>query len=885
MAFPNWADAIRSPENPPEVVDNKGLAWTKLSRAANLIRVPSSMQVAVDPAQARFNADGGLVPGGTPLMRVDVPEVMRCLSVALLRRAHLLGPLAPYSPMSQQAMLLFSRAPGHKAAWMQTGWKGLYGLAMLGLNDDAQAAPSLATGMSIDGRTDYFLTPACLIGLASIEFRQGKDASALTRLGDASLRAAQLEQADLLAESLSAIGQMACANRRSDLLPSLQAATVWARNYAVLPYMSGSAAVCELAVVAGNLPLHESVATQMLSVLRGQDNSKEVVALPRIQAQLGYAMARGAAAGNLPPIAEGHLEQSMNMLRGTQATGEVVPRVFQTQLAIELVNAKQLKEADAEVVFQALLSEPTLEQWRRWPLDCMVSITTNHLSACEKSLELAVGRQAIAEAIERMETHQLQRFHMVLPMGGRLLAARNWMHMDKTSWPQEMAAPLEGILKSNPAARTVPLAMRDTLTTLAREPMVVDDKAISPDAKKKFNDLAKQSETAEAALIGLALQRLPIARDWPAPATLDDLQSTLRSDDALIAFVHTPSKIFGIALTRSEQHLWMVPDSPAFDAKIALLLTQIGLGAAPNLDLGPNVGWRNTIKEVSKLLLPEKARQLVASGQRVIVIPSGNLWYLPFDLLPIDGAGNAPLLAKHPVCYLPTLAHCRTLTAPAPTVRNTVGLFNGFFVRDRATNAGLCNQLGKELKQSLRLDLQQKSTLATPSWLRLRADQLWVASEIPMGATPWELKVLPLEPSRENALANWMQSPLRAPCRLFLPGLQTSAAKVEMKGGQEIFIPACTFMAAGTKSVWMSRWKVGGRSAHTALERVLDEVQFESPSAAWQRAAIALWAEDLPTSDEPILPSAKALPPTINGQHPLLWSGYMMLGDTMPPSE
>ncbi len=113
-------------------------------------------------------------------------------------------------------------------------WKGLHGLAMLAQADDAQAIVSLSAGMSIEGRTDYFLTPACLIGLARLEFRQNKDAAALVRLGDASLRAAQLEQADMLAESLSAIGQMACANRRSDLLPILQAATAWSRGYAVL---------------------------------------------------------------------------------------------------------------------------------------------------------------------------------------------------------------------------------------------------------------------------------------------------------------------------------------------------------------------------------------------------------------------------------------------------------------------------------------------------------------------------------------------------------------------------------------------------------------------------------------------------------------------------
>ncbi len=106
------ADEIRSPENLAEITESKGVNWAKLARQTNLVRVPSSLQVAVDPSQAKYNADGALIPGGTAIMRVDVAEVMRCLAVALLRRAQLLGPLAPYSPMSQQAMLLFSRVPG-----------------------------------------------------------------------------------------------------------------------------------------------------------------------------------------------------------------------------------------------------------------------------------------------------------------------------------------------------------------------------------------------------------------------------------------------------------------------------------------------------------------------------------------------------------------------------------------------------------------------------------------------------------------------------------------------------------------------------------------------------------------------------------------------------
>ncbi|MCC6509692.1 MAG: hypothetical protein IT423_11325 [Pirellulaceae bacterium] len=758
----------------------------------------------------------------------------------------------------------------------------MHGISLVAVGDEAQAMELLSSGASIENRSDYFMTSICLMALAAIESGQGKEASALNRLGDASLRAAQLEQADLLAESLAMIGQLACAARRTDLLPVLQAATVWSQKYAILPFMQGSAAVCELSVLSGNIPVHEAAAKQMLNLLRGQDRGQDVT-LPRAQAQLGYAMARAAAAQNRLPLAEGQLETSMSMLRGSPLTGAATPRVFQTQLTLELLLQNKIAEADAERLFETLLQEPSSDQWRRWPLECMVSISSGHLPAYEKFVELAVKRQATSETVTRMSQQQMERYHEVLPLGGRLLAARQLMHSDKQTWPAETVATLEPLLKLFPAIRSMPLGMRETLEFLAREPMVIEDREISAESKKNFGELAKQSEAEENALMMLALQRIALPRHQPAPVGLDDVQQRLRSSDVLISFVHSPTNVYGAAISKTAHHVWVVPESPVLDAKIALLLTQIGLRGAPNLDVGMKAPWRTTASELSKLLLPEQARQMVAAGERTIIVPSGNLWYLPFDLLPLDADGRVPLLARHPTCYLPTLSHVRLLGSAAPTVRNTIGIYNSFFANERVANQTLCGQIGQGLPQSLRLDSQQKSGLSTPSWLRLRGDQIWVASELPMVKTPWELRVLPLEPSQENALANWMQSPLRGPSRLFLPGLQTGASIVEMKGGNELFIPACTFMVSGVRSTWMSRWKVGGRSTHTALGRLLDEMQYESPSSAWQRSAIALWAEKIPTAEEPVLPSAKSLPSTIDGSHPLLWSGYMVLGDHLAP--
>lgn len=881
LSHPRWADSLRSPE--PQVVntsDLKGIAWAKLTRRTQLAGVPNVVLVPLEAAAAKTPGPSALPAAAAPVMRLDVPEVIRCLALALQRRSQLLGPLGRYSPVSAPVVELFSKAPPGNVPWVQSAWRVLHALALQTMGDEAQAQTLLNAGVGIDNKTDYFLTPLALLSLAQIDARQGNAASALNRLGDASLRAAQLEQADTLAECLTMIGQLASAGRRADLLPTLQAAVAWAQNTSALAYLSGSAAVSELAAVAGNVPLHEASAKQMLSLLGGKD-----IVLPRVQAHLGYALARGAAAQNRLGLAEQQLETSLSMLRGSKATGAATPRVFQIQMTVSLLAGGALQPAEGEQVLNALLREPPSDQWMLCPLECMISISAQHLTAYEKWLELAQQRGSDAEVIERMDRTQRERFYELLPLGGRLLAARQALKSDPAQWSPEVAECLGPALKTYPTAASLSQAMQKTIAELNRGPLAVDDRSIGPDAKKKFSELTAMAETEENLMMSIALQRGVIPRFWPEPIDLNQIRQTLGDGDVVLSFVHTATAIFGAAVTKQTQHTWLVAESPNFDVKVALLLAQLGLSGAPNLDMSSkHVPWRATAGELAKTLLPSEARQLIAGGERVIVVPSGNLWYLPFELLPAaENDPSTPLLARHRVCYVPTLGHLRQLDGPAPAVTNTLGLYGNFFAVDRVVNQTLAGQVAQDVPQSLRLDVTQKLGLTSPSWLRLRADQIWVACELPMAKTPWELRLMPVEPSEENVLGSWMRMPLRAPARLFLAGLQTAAQRAEMKGGDELFVPACTLMASGVRSLWLSRWKVGGRSSQLALSRVMDELAYESPSSAWQRTAIALWAEKLATADEPLLPGAKSLPATIDGSHPLLWSGYMMIGDHRPP--
>ena len=89
-------------------------------------------------------------------------------------------------------------------------------------------------------------------------------------------------------------------------------------------------------------------------------------------------------------------------------------------------------------------------------------------------------------------------------------------------------------------------------------------------------------------------------------------------------------------------------------------------------------------------------------------------------------------------------------------------------------------------------------------------------------------------------------------------------------------------IAQGTRQLTISRWPVGGEST-VSLMRSFQENQVDlSVSDAWQRSVLTLWEEQFEQRREPLFkgtPFAN-LENTVLGSHPLLWSGYLRIGDS-----
>jgi CHAT domain-containing protein len=85
-------------------------------------------------------------------------------------------------------------------------------------------------------------------------------------------------------------------------------------------------------------------------------------------------------------------------------------------------------------------------------------------------------------------------------------------------------------------------------------------------------------------------------------------------------------------------------------------------------------------------------------------------------------------------------------------------------------------------------------------------------------------------------------------------------------------------MASGSDTALLSRWPVGGDATFRMLREFVQELPFQSASAAWQRSVLIGRNNLLDPEREPRLGST-SLPLEAKAVHPIFWAGYL-LGDT-----
>jgi tetratricopeptide (TPR) repeat protein len=883
LANPGWIDQVDvQAEQLAELESTKRVNWLPKSRSTKTVVVPSGLQLSIDPTQAQSTPQGGVVAPVSVITQLDVTEVLRTMSIALMRRWELLGPLAKHSPLAAPLDAMFARNPMQRVPWLTASWSILRGVSSLGSNARVDARQLVREGTLIANQADYYLSPQALMVLGKLDARAGNYPDAMVSFQDAALLAAQFEQLAVVAEALHELTACAAASGRLDLLDPLQRIATWANKKSSSVQAAALIGAGELAVYAEDFVMSDKLLRQAAVVVRGRE-----VSLPRAQALLAYTTSLLAFGQNRRGLGLSNLELALKLARGSATTGAVVESVFQTQLTLNLLASNALTAVAAESILAETLAEPSERDWQLSPLEVLAELTTARDPAFIRLLELAIARGAQAdELVQLMDRTQRQRLYESLPLGGRLMAWRHALGGQPGQLQPEDRKVVEAALKRYPTLLASGQRIESLVTQLRQAPLPLDERKLSADAKKAYLELEELSTQFESQLAFLSLQRRHLGRVAPPAASLPNIQQQLDSGDMVIAFVMGGQQVYAMAIRREQTHVWQVSEPAKLDAALAALLAEIGLVRAgkpsvPDEVTTPTAAWRATAEKIASQLFPAEVHTMLNSSQRVILVPHDRLWYIPYEMLPHTAqGGSAAWIVQRAVTYVPTLGSIELAFGTRPALQRSVGIVGSFFALDPPSNDAAANAIARSVPDSTLILLSQKLSVAAPNWLKLATDQLWVASPIESGENGWEAAVLPLGKPLQAHIGLWFETPRTSPAIVALPGLTPVLKQGKMGRGNDIFLPVCAMLFSGTKTACISRWPVGGGSTKVFLQRELEELQTDRPSAALRRSVLALWTEQFLLADEPLLlPAVKESAPLVPGNHPLLWSGYMSVGD------
>ena len=107
-----------------------------------------------------------------------------------------------------------------------------------------------------------------------------------------------------------------------------------------------------------------------------------------------------------------------------------------------------------------------------------------------------------------------------------------------------------------------------------------------------------------------------------------------------------------------------------------------------------------------------------------------------------------------------------------------------------------------------------------------------------------------------NTLADWTLLPLAGAEQVVFPGFHTSAETSLNKRsgtGEEVFLTVCGLMASGSRTILLSRWRVGGQSTIELMREFIQELPHSPASVAWRRSVQLAAGRVLDPASEPRL--------------------------------
>ncbi len=878
--YKTFADWMMKVQFPPTIRlagagARKAVPWGVTSRPSQLGSYPSSMLIGQGQIDMNDVVKHGGVVQRANFYPVTPQEIVRATTLALRRRATLLGPVSKFDPLTNELIAALNRPVGPPNHWSES-WTNLErGLALAAGGKEGQAAGCLERAVLAAGEFDHPMTCIALLELGRLALRRGEYPAASKFFEEATYAAVNYPDYGVLEEAFR-YGMLAhlMANRKEFFAP-LEAAIQWAK----VKNLRQLRASLLLSAAENFAVLGESRrAAAMLDEARATIGRRDM-AVGRIGARLSYLGA--LVAFQQKRIADGNAALAAAM--GYMQHGSLW--LFHIGLADGLYTSGAATPRVAIDLFSEVLREPTPADWASDPMESLASLVAPHPLPLEHWFEAAVERKETQPAIEIAERARRHRFFSSLEFGGRVESLRWILEAPAEYLPPQAQLQRQDILARYPAYDQLAQQSRKIRAALGQMPLVAEDQAAIKEQSQGLAEVASIGLQQEAILREIALRREPAALVFPPLRSVPDVQNALPEKHAALAFFATSRRLYGFLLNNERVTLWQIGSLPSLVKQMQAMLREMGNYQANNelavKELG-DAKWKQSAKQVLDTLLKGSPADLSQPFDELAIVPDGALWYLPFEALQVTTDGQSqPLIARFRIRYAPTLSLATSHGPGRNPTGHTAVVVGKLYSHDEDSVARTAfDQLAAVVPGAVAL--RSPPPAPSPIYGSLFPRLIVLDDLVFSEKDPYAWSPAPIDRGKTGgSLADWLLLPWGGPDVVILPGFHTTAEdalKRMHKGipGNDVFLSVCGLMANGARTVLLSRWRTGGQTSFDLVREFTQELPRTSPADAWQRAVLLTIGSRLNIEAEPRLKRTTA-DETPKADHPFFWAGYMLV--------
>ncbi|GHT22659.1 hypothetical protein FACS189419_05530 [Planctomycetales bacterium] len=881
-------------------------------------------------------APGGDIQPGVAEKRVDsrihAEDIVLHLAWLIKRRSDILGCLSKYDKNTKHLANILESRPWLPNHFTSTWGSVLYGLTLSALGDDSGAETNLQKGLLMLNAYDHRLTALALNELGNIALRKGKAEAARDFYVESSYDSFTYNLPILLGETFhnaSNAQRLVDSTKACAAIPLAFHYMKDAKN--VSPFVAApvllemaeqkisnnaikdAAGFCDLtAAYIGKTPLMDSLLGARLHYVSS--------AVDFISA---YNHSGSRSGNKFLQSGIVHFDTCLNILRHSSLRFFQLAKL-ESLFQNGLVNPNApITERIAGEKYDELLRESTDTDWLLNPLDCWAALVFVPPSAYERQFVLALKRDNREKAFDIAEKAKQAKYLAALPLGeARLSAIRQLFEMPEETLPQDALLHRQTLAQHFSEFKK----RSDTVKRIKQELAGITLVPQNPQNLVRQEELCKQlgeeSNAQELLLRSMAVSRINAPPLFPPFYPLEQIKRELPDKTAILVFSEIFGNLYGFLIEKKSTAMWQVVFSVKEKTLYELVenyLKSVGSRSANQIltlkDLTDDKSkWKQQGAALLKKLLGNQNRR--ADFTELAIVPTGLLWYLPFETLCVESGDNqfTPLLTagKEPlkVRYAPTASlavpskhgkrvNSETLVLLGKLKSSEKSAEDVLAAYDRFQQAGIKKLTAMAaVKQD---SIKPKELPASANVFASIVPNLVVLDDISRQADEEPLAWSPFpqdKAKKKNPVSSWLPLPYGGPQLIVMPAFHTvaetalkeklsrkeKAAGLGAVPGDDLFLSSMLLESCGAETILLSRWKTGGRSALDLTEQFLKEYPEKSSAEAWRHAVLTVCSSPINVKEEPrIKIDSDVEPPFAN--HPFFWGGYLLISRGELPLE